>query len=73
MGAAQRALDFHPVPSPEDRNRTRQQLEKDVERALGRLKTNRADGVRNHAYVKALIRLNEFLVQERILLISERI
>jgi hypothetical protein len=72
MGTARRVLVNHPVPSETERNRTREQLEKKVEHALGRLKTSRDDGGRNRAYVMALIRLNEFLLKERVLLISSR-
>jgi hypothetical protein len=72
MGAARRVLDDHAIPAEEKRNRTREQLEKDVQRALARLKTDRTDGPRNQAYVKALIRLNAFLLEERALLVSAR-
>jgi hypothetical protein len=69
MGSARRALDNNPNLAEEERLRTKQLLEKNVQRALGRLKVNRSDGARNQAYVKALIRLNEFLLKERALIV----
>lgn len=73
MGAARRVLDNKSFPVEVDRDRKRQQLQSDLERALKRLKTDRANGARNEAYAKALIRLNEFLLQERVLVMEERL
>ncbi len=71
MGAARRVLDGRFIPLEQDRQRTRARLEKAIQRTSERLKTNRTDGVTNRAYALALIRLNEFLVRERILQVSD--
>jgi hypothetical protein len=42
-------------------------LGKSVERARERLATDRASGTKHQSYVKALIRYNEFLMQEQVL------
>ena len=72
MGASRRALDNHEIPAEQKRARTREQLEADLQRALERMDMDRTDGVKNQAYVKALIRLNEFLLEERAILASGR-
>jgi hypothetical protein len=57
-----------PTPEKEDRDRTRALLQKNVERARTRVVADRKNGAKNEAYVKALIRYNEFLMEEKVMM-----
>jgi hypothetical protein len=57
-----------PMPEKEDRDRTRALLQKNVERARTRVGADRDNGAKNEAYVKALIRYNEFLMEEKVMM-----
>ena len=56
------------MKSAEERDRTRALLQKNVERARTRVVADRENGAKNEAYVKALIRYNEFLMEEKVMM-----
>lgn len=68
MGAARRALQDSPFPE-QDRLKLRSALEKKVERAKESLDRGKITPAKNGAYIKALIRLNEFLMEEKALML----
>jgi hypothetical protein len=66
MGSVQRKPGQTPAPEEEKRRRKRVLLQKSVERAREQLATDKKNGAKNEAYVKALIRYNEFLMAEKV-------
>jgi hypothetical protein len=65
MGSARRVLETSPFQDLAESNRMKQSLEEDVMRTRKRLSTGKKDGMKSQEYVKALIRFNEFLLQEK--------
>jgi hypothetical protein len=65
MGSARRVLDSSPFQELAESNLIIQFLEEDVRRTRQRFSTGKKNGTKAEAYVKALIRFNEFLLQEK--------
>jgi len=71
MGSARKVLENSPFQELAERNRLKDSLENDVRRARERLRTGQKNAEKSQAYVKALIRFNEFLLQEKVQMLYE--
>jgi hypothetical protein len=69
MGAAARAFQIRPLPQ-ENRQELRSALENEVERTRVRLNSGEQTAAKRAAYIKALLRLNTFLMEEKSLILS---
>jgi hypothetical protein len=75
MSSVQKATDdrLNLETEDRDRDRIRERLLKNVQRTRERMENDRTNEAKSGAYVKALIRLNEFLLKEKSLVLSHYI